>query len=53
VNVISWNTHSKHLLASGADDGSFRVWDLRKIFKDPKAAPITDIQWHNSPITSI
>jgi len=41
------------LIASGADDGNFRVWDLRKIMKDPKAKPITDIQWHTSPITSI
>lgn len=48
VNVISWNTFSKHLLASGADDGNFRVWDMRKL-----DTPITDIHWHTAPITSI
>ena len=29
VNVISWNRITTHLLVSGADDGSFSVWDLR------------------------
>ena len=29
VNVISWNRLQNFLLASGSDDGSFRVWDLR------------------------
>ena len=28
VNVISWNTHTKFLLASGDDKGEFRIWDL-------------------------
>jgi ribosome assembly protein RRB1 len=31
VNVISWNALVPHLIASGADDGSFRVWDLRSL----------------------
>lgn len=53
VNVISWNTECKYLLASGCDDGSFKVWDLRKIQKDTNAKPITNIKWHNGPITSI
>jgi len=29
VNVMSWNTHTKFLLASGDDKGEFRIWDLR------------------------
>ena len=29
VNAISWNRCEQHLLVSGADDGEFRVWDLR------------------------
>ena len=29
INVISWNTNVQYLLASAADDGSFRIWDLR------------------------
>ena len=28
VNVISWNTTAKFLLASGDDKGEFRIWDL-------------------------
>lgn len=41
------------MLASGSDDGSFKVWDLRKLQKDNSAKPITNIKWHNGPITSI
>ena len=29
VNVISWSRLVSFLMASGNDDGSFRVWDLR------------------------
>lgn len=29
VNVISWNVLVSYMLASGADDGGLRVWDLR------------------------
>lgn len=29
INVISWNTLAPFLLASGCDDGSFKVWDFR------------------------
>ena len=31
VQVISWNKNVGYLLASGSDDGSFKVWDLRTI----------------------
>ena len=37
VNVISWNGRVANLLASGADDGVFSVWDLRAFGKDPLA----------------
>ena len=49
VNVISWNTLTKNLLASGADDGSIKVWDLRY----PEELPITNIRWHQEAITSL
>ncbi len=29
VNVLSWNALVPFLLVTGADDGSFKVWDLR------------------------
>jgi ribosome assembly protein RRB1 len=48
VNVISWNYLKPNLLASGSDDGSFKIWDL----KAPKNA-IAEILWHSEPITSI
>lgn len=49
VNVISWNSRSANLLATGGDEGAFKVWDLRF----PKDLPITNILWHTEPITSI
>ncbi len=48
VNVISWNA-SRNMIASGGDDGSFKVWDLRFLNKPP----ISMITWHTEPITSI
>ena len=29
LNVLSWNHLVNYLVATGCDDGSFRVWDLR------------------------
>lgn len=49
VNVISWNGLTTNLLASGADDGAIKVWDLRF----PAEPPITNIKWHQEAITSI
>lgn len=42
VNVISWNKISENLLASGGDDGSFKIWDLRFIGKEA----ISEVHWH-------
>ena len=57
VNVISWNTSSKFLLASGDDKGEFQIWDLRHLKptnqKDSAFDSITRIRWHTSAITSI
>ena len=56
VNVISWNSEIKFLLASGDDKGEFRIWDLRML-QDAKpgqnAESITRIRWHTKAITSI
>lgn len=49
VNVISWNSLTANLIASGADDGSIKVWDLRY----PKELPITHVKWHQDSITSL
>lgn len=49
VNVISWNKTRDNLIATGADDGSFKVYDL----KYPGKEPISYIDWHEDQITSI
>lgn len=57
VNVISWNTTSKFLLASGDDKGEFRIWDLRMLnpstFEQKTFDSITRIRWHTQAITSL
>jgi ribosome assembly protein RRB1 len=55
VNVLSWNTVSKFLLASGDDRGEFRVWDLRMLnpSKGSSFDSIARIRWHTQAITSL
>ncbi|KMS65580.1 hypothetical protein BVRB_034530, partial [Beta vulgaris subsp. vulgaris] len=50
INVMSWNQSVAHLLASGCDDGSFKIWDLRQ-FRSGSAAGF--FRWHEKPVTSI
>ena len=50
VNVISWNPLVGFLLASGSDDGAFKIWDLRKFQAD---APVAHFKFHQAPVTSI
>lgn len=51
VNVISWNRLASCMLASGSDDGSFSIRDLRLLKDgDPVVAHFT---YHKHPITSI
>jgi len=50
VNVLSWNKNTDFLLVSGADDGSFNIWDLRN-FKP--GAHVAHFKWHSSAITSV
>ena len=33
VNVVSWNQYFPNLIASGGDDCSFKIWDLRYVNK--------------------
>ena len=49
VNCISWNNFCEFMIASGGDDGSFKVWDIRYI----NNGPISNIQWHKGPITAL
>jgi ribosome assembly protein RRB1 len=49
VNVISWNPSKPTLIATGLDNGSFKVFDIRF----PEEEPITFVDWHEGPITSI
>jgi len=58
INVISWNTTAKFLLASGDDKGEFRIWDLRNLNRgggknNLEMESITRIRWHTQAITSI
>ncbi|KAJ1295536.1 hypothetical protein BS78_01G231900 [Paspalum vaginatum] len=50
ANVISWNRLASCMIASGCDDGSFSVRDLRLIEKDPLVA---HFEYHKKAITSI
>ena len=52
VNVISWNPSVAYLLASGADDGTFKIWDLRS-FGGASADPVAHFRWHRKPVTSL
>lgn len=54
VNVLSWNSKVKYLLASGADEGDFKAWDLRMLkANDTKTDNIGYFNYHKAPITSI
>ncbi len=50
VNVMSWNKLVNYLVVTGADDGSFRVWDLRSF---QSGNPVAMFHWHKAAITSI
>lgn len=43
VNVIAWNRATTYMLASGADDGTLRVWDLRAF---AAGAPVANFAYH-------
>uniref|UniRef100_A0A6N2NGA3 Uncharacterized protein n=1 Tax=Salix viminalis TaxID=40686 RepID=A0A6N2NGA3_SALVM len=55
VNVLSWNRLASVMLASGSDDGTFSIRDLRllstKIEEDKSL--VAHFDYHKHPITSI
>lgn len=53
VNVISWCDKISHLLASGHDDGTWGVWDLRNFNGQTTPSPVANYEFHKSAITSI
>ncbi|ODV89111.1 hypothetical protein CANCADRAFT_133821 [Tortispora caseinolytica NRRL Y-17796] len=55
VNVMTWSDRLSYLLASGHDDGSWGVWDLRSLNPSTvsTASPVASFTFHKSPITSI
>lgn len=61
VNVMSWSRQTFHLLATGADDGQWAVWDLRQwkpssggtSNNNNRPTPVADFNFHKKPITSI
>lgn len=55
VNVASWNRHVSNLLATGGDDGTLSVWDLRQFSPkaDKPAPPLARFSCHKTPITSV
>ncbi|KAJ5756661.1 ribosome assembly protein rrb1 [Penicillium manginii] len=60
VNVMSWSNQTFHLLATGADDGQWAVWDLRHWKPNAAApnaqitaAPVASFDFHSEPVTSI
>ncbi|KAK9111913.1 hypothetical protein Scep_019432 [Stephania cephalantha] len=50
VNVISWNRLASCMIASGSDDGTFSIHDLRQLQGDSRVA---HFEYHKLPITSI
>lgn len=42
-----------YLVASGADDGTFRIWDLRTFSQSEAPTPVAKFNWHKAAITSI
>ena len=52
VNVMSWNRVANCMLATGADDGGLRIWDLR-MFSPSETKFVANFQFHRAPVTSV
>mmetsp|Transcript_16679 Transcript_16679/g.16110 ORF Transcript_16679/g.16110 Transcript_16679/m.16110 type:complete len:510 (-) Transcript_16679:47-1576(-) len=54
INVVAWNALVPNLLASGSDDGTFCVWDLRTFSSSSSPVkPLARFACHKKPITSL
>ncbi|EJS44239.1 rrb1p [Saccharomyces arboricola H-6] len=55
VNVISWSDKIGYLLASGDDNGTWGVWDLRQFTPNnaDTVQPVAQYDFHKGAITSI
>ena len=69
VNVMSWNRRVNYMLATGADDGGVRIWDLRAfgsqttasssvsgvagVSEKERPAFVANFQFHRAPVTSV
>ncbi len=63
VNVMSWSHLTPHLLATGAENGKWGVWDLRQwkppttgstsTTIDPSKSSVASLSFHKEQITSI
>ena len=59
VNVLSWNKLVTNLIATGGDDGTLSVWDLRHFSASSSSsasscpAPLARFTCHQTPITSV
>ncbi|XVF49019.1 hypothetical protein PTKIN_Ptkin03bG0235300 [Pterospermum kingtungense] len=51
VNVISWNRQASCMLASGSEDGTFSIHDLR-LLKEGNTV-VAHFKYHEHPVTSI
>jgi ribosome assembly protein RRB1 len=63
VNVMSWNRLANCMLATGADDGSLRIWDLRNFGGGAGGSAsgamvtnsnfVANFTFHRGPVTSV
>jgi WD40 repeat protein len=52
VNVCDWNKMAAHLIVTGSDDCTVKVWDLRMVSEGVEEE-VLSFSWHTEPITSI
>lgn len=52
INVASWNHLVSNLLATGGDDGTLCVWDLRHFSGSKEIEPLARFSCHKTPVTS-